>query len=99
MGVPLTSWCLQDWWPMLGNRLNPGVLQAEGRWQPDLAQRVAFGDFSGLIQGRRIGEILWLLIVWQLWRTEILGEVRGKESWLHPFWTPYPVWRYAKKWL
>ena len=97
MGVPLTSWCLQDWWPILGSWLNPGVLQTEGRWQPDLAQRVAFGDLSGLIHGRRIGEILWLLIIWQLWRTEILGETRGKKSWRHPFLIPYPVWRYAKK--
>jgi asparagine synthase (glutamine-hydrolysing) len=97
MGVPLTSWCLQDWWHILGSWLNPGVLQTEGRWQPDLAERVAFGDLSGLIHGRRIGEILWLLIIWQLWRTEILGETKGKKSWRHPFLIPYPVWRYAKK--
>lgn len=99
MRVPLTTWCLRDWWHSLGSWLNPGVLEAEGRWQNDIASRVAFGNLGGLIHGRRIGEILWLLIVWQIWRTEVLGEVMGKESWRHPFWTPYQVWRYSKKWF
>ncbi len=67
MGVPLTSWCLHDWWRNLGTWLNPGILQAEGRWQPKLAQQIVFGKLGAAIQGRRIGEILWLLIMWQLW--------------------------------
>jgi len=36
MGVPLTTWCLQNWWSKLGNWLNPAILQAEGIWQSDL---------------------------------------------------------------
>ena len=99
MGVPLTSWCLKEWWRVLGLWLNPGILQAEGRWQPDVAARIAFGDLGGMIQGRRIGEILWLLIVWQLWRSHVLGESVENRSWNHPFWLPYPVWRFTKKWL
>ena len=99
MGVPLTSWCLQEWWRSLGFWLNPGILEAEGRWQPHIAASVAFGDLGGKIQGRRIGEILWLLIVWQLWRTHVLGESEGNPSWNHPFWLPYSFWRYVKKWL
>ena len=93
MGVPLTAWCLNEWWRSLGTWLNPGILQAEGRWQPDLAARIAFGNLGGMIQGRRIGEILWLLIVWQLWRSHVLGEPMEHQSWNHPFWLPYSVWR------
>ena len=97
MGVPLTAWCLNEWWRTLGIWLNPGTLQAEGRWQADLAARIAFGNLGGMIQGRRIGEILWLLIVWQLWRSQVLGEPLENPSWNHPFWLPYPVWRYGNR--
>jgi asparagine synthase (glutamine-hydrolysing) len=98
MGVPLTAWCLQNWWSELGNWLNPVILQAEGIWQSDLAARVAFGELSGLIQGRRIGEILWLLIVWQIWRSQVLGRSFKKYSFNHPFLIPYFLWRYKKQW-
>ncbi len=99
MGVPLTSWCLNEWWRDLGQWLNPGVLAAEGRWQPDLAFRTALGDLSGTIQGRRIGEILWLLVMWQQWRSQVLGEPLENPLWQHPFWLPPRVWRYRKRWL
>jgi asparagine synthase (glutamine-hydrolysing) len=99
MGVPLTAWCLKDYWRSLGVWLNPGILQAEGRWQSDLAARIALGDLGGSIQGRRIGEILWLLIVWQLWRGNVLGEPMENRSPNHPFWLPYSFWRYSKQWL
>ncbi len=99
MGVPLTSWCLNEWWGDLGQWLNPGVLAAEGLWQPDLALRTALGDLSGTIQGRRIGEILWLLVMWQQWRSQVLGEPAAGMSWHHPFWLPPRVWRYRKRWF
>jgi len=99
MGVPLTSWYLHELWRSLGIWLNPGMLQAEGRWQPDLAARIACGDLGGMIQGRRIGEILWLLMTWQIWRSHVLGESVTNCSWNHPFWLPYPVWRFSKRWL
>jgi asparagine synthase (glutamine-hydrolysing) len=99
MGVPLTSWCLNEWWRDLGHWLNPGVLAAEGRWQPDLALRTAMGDLSGTIQGRRIGETLWLLVMWQQWRSQVLGEPSENPLWQHPFWLPPQVWRYRKRWL
>ncbi|NET49109.1 MAG: asparagine synthase [Merismopedia sp. SIO2A8] len=99
MGVPLTPWCLREWWSHLGDWLNPGILQAEGQWQADLAARIVSGQLGGLIQGRRIGEILWLLIVWQLWRQQVLGEIAASSSWSHPFWLPYPVWNTGKKWF
>jgi asparagine synthase (glutamine-hydrolysing) len=99
MGVPLTAWCLNDWWRDLGQWLNPGMLAAEGRWQTDLALLTALGDLSGTIQGRRIGEILWLLVMWQQWRSQVLGEPAAGMSWHHPFWLPPQVWRYRKRWL
>lgn len=99
MGVPLTSWCLNQWWRSLGMWLNPGILQAEGRWQPDLAACIAAGNLGGMIQGRRIGEILWLLIVWQLWRSHVLGEPLENPSWNHPFLLPYRFWRFIKRCL
>jgi asparagine synthase (glutamine-hydrolysing) len=82
---------LNQWWGNLGRWLNPGILEAEGCWRSDLASRVALGDLG--FQGRRIGEILWLLIVWQLWREHVLGESIGSRSWNHPFWVPYQVWQ------
>ncbi len=91
MGVPLTAWCLHEWWGDLGRWLNPGILEAEGCWRSNLAARVALGDLG--FQGRRIGEILWLLIVWQLWREHVLVRSIGNRSWNHPFWVPYQVWQ------
>ncbi len=92
MGVPLTAWCLNEWWRSIGRWLNPGILEAEGYWQANLGARVAMGNLGGGIQGRRIGEILWLLIVWQLWREQVLGESKGNRSLNHPFWLPHQVW-------
>jgi asparagine synthase (glutamine-hydrolysing) len=98
MGVPLTPWCWQDWWPKLGIWLNPAALAAGGLWQPDLAARVARGQLSGQIQGRRIGEILWLLITWQHWHQQVLGLPAYRSSWRHPFWLPQKFWQYQKHW-
>ena len=99
MGVPLTSWCLNDLWFSLSDWLNPSILKAEGQWQPDLPWQIIQGNLGGMIQGRRMGEILWLLIMWQLWRTHVLGEAKEKRSWNHPFWLPYKFWRYSKQWF
>lgn len=101
MGVPMTSWCLNEWWRSLGSWLNPGRLQAEGHWQSDVAARIAFGKLSGMIQGRRIGEILWLLIVWEMWRSHVLKDPVSQTASLslrHPFWLPYQLWR-SRKWF
>ena len=98
MGVPLTFWCLNEWWRDLGQWLNPGVLATQGNWQSDLALVTALGDLSGTIQGRRIGEILWLLVMWQQWRSQVIGE-SSDHLWQHPFWLPPQVWRYRKEWL
>jgi asparagine synthase (glutamine-hydrolysing) len=98
MGVPTTAWCTEEWWRSIGHWLNPGLLTAQGDFQADLAIRVALGELGGQIQGRRIGEILWLLISWQLWRETVLDHDKVERSWYHPFWVPHQVWRYHKSW-
>lgn len=77
MGVPLTSWCLGKWWGDLGRWLSSG-----GCWRADVAVRVALGDLG--FRGRRVGEILWLLVSWDLW----WGGSRGWR-----FWVPFWVWK------
>lgn len=98
MGVPLTSWCFHEFWHQIGDWLNPAVLLSEKRWQPDLADRIISGKLAAGIQGRRIGEIIWLLMMWQLWRSQILGEDVKHKSWNHPFWLPRSVWSYRQRW-
>lgn len=93
MGVPLTSWLLGPLWRKAGGWLNPEILRAEGRWQPDLALRIATGKLSGHIQGRRIGESLWLLIMWQSWRQAVMHEAL-KEPFYNPFWLPHFWWQW-----
>ncbi|MBW4470937.1 MAG: asparagine synthase [Stenomitos rutilans HA7619-LM2] len=86
MGVPLTSWCFNELWRSLGVWLNPAALSAQGVWQPHLATHLAAGKF-GTLQGRRIGESLWLLLMWQLWQHTALGTAPAF-SLNHPFWLP-----------
>jgi asparagine synthase (glutamine-hydrolysing) len=97
MGVPLTAWLYQELWSDLGKWLNPQVLKQSGFWQPDLAARLVSGKFGGSIQGRRIGEILWLIIMWEQWRIQVLREQPSSLSWNHPFWLPQPLWRSIQK--
>ncbi|MFN6501301.1 MAG: asparagine synthetase B family protein [Nostoc sp. DedQUE01] len=96
MGVPLTSWCLNDFWHQIGVWLNPEILRANNHFYPDIAAQIVEGKLAGAIQGRRIGEILWLLIMWQLWRSHFLNENFSKQSWNHPFWLPRWLWKNYK---
>ncbi|MEO1561380.1 MAG: asparagine synthase C-terminal domain-containing protein, partial [Cyanobacteria bacterium J06632_19] len=93
MGVPLTSWCVNYFWHDLGTWLNPGILRGENRFYPDIAVKIIAGELGGGIRGRRIGEILWLLIMWEMWRVEVLGEQPSKKSRNHPFWLPRWIWK------
>jgi asparagine synthase (glutamine-hydrolysing) len=93
MGVPLTSWCLNNYWHDLGNWLNPGILSSENCFFPDIASQIVTGELGGQIQGRRIGESLWLLIMWQLWRYHVFGSKLGKKSLYHPFILPRWLWK------
>lgn len=93
MGVPLTQWCLGPLWRMVGEWLQPAVLRAEGLWQENVALRVAAGKLSGQMQGRRIGESLWLLLMWQVWRNAVLQDDFQRAT-LHPFLLPPKFWHW-----
>lgn len=92
MGVPLTVWCFNQLWSDLGRWLNPADLRHEGIWQSQLPKQLVSGQL-GNIRGRRIGEALWLLVMWQQWRQQILGE--SPQGWAmdHPFWLPQWLWQ------
>jgi asparagine synthase (glutamine-hydrolysing) len=92
MGVPLNTWCLQELWHDLGTWLNPAQLQQDGIWHPQIANQIATGQL-GTIQGRRVGECLWLLLMWQVWRQTVLGKTEVTWSLNHPFWLPPWVWQ------
>ncbi len=98
MGVPLSSWCLHEFWHNLGDWLNPGILRSEGIFQPDIAAKIVSGELGATITGRRVGEILWLLVMWELWRIHVLGKVPNSKELLHPFVLPRGIWRYLKGW-
>lgn len=93
MGVPLTQWCLAPLWREVGEWLQPTVLREEGLWQEDLALRISTGRLSGQLQGRRIGEVLWLLLMWRVWRKAVLQE-DFKRSHLQPFLLPSKFWQW-----
>jgi asparagine synthase (glutamine-hydrolysing) len=97
MGVPLTAWCLKNFWYDLGIWLNPAILEAENIFYPDIAAKIVTGELGGNIRGRRIGEILWLLIMWELWYYHVFGVQRGKKSWNHPFLLPNWLWKQYRK--
>ncbi|MEO1187418.1 MAG: asparagine synthase-related protein, partial [Cyanobacteria bacterium J06636_27] len=71
MGVPLNSWCLGELWGEISKRLNKGVLKSERRYQEDVVRKILAGQIGGQIRQRRIGEVLWLLLMWELWRVEV----------------------------
>lgn len=93
MGVPLNTWLFRELWGDLGRWLNPQVLAQSGYWRSDIASILVSGKFSGTIQGRRIGEILWLVIMWEQWRIQVLGKEPSSYSWNHPFWLPPALWK------
>lgn len=74
MGVPLNNWCLGELWSEVSKRLNTGILKFEGFYQEDIIRKILAGEIGGQIRQRRIGEILWLLLMWEMWRVEVLGE-------------------------
>ncbi|MCJ8281882.1 MAG: asparagine synthase C-terminal domain-containing protein [Rivularia sp. ALOHA_DT_140] len=79
MGVPLNSWCLGELWGEVSKRLNRGILKFGGCYKEDIILKILAGDIGGQIRQRRIGEVLWLILMWELWRVEVFGEkVEGR---------------------
>jgi len=95
MGVPLTQWFVKPLWNLIAPWLNPLTLQQEGIFLPELPSQTLLGRLGGKIQGRRIGEILWLLMMWELWRYEYLSTPKFNIH-LNPFWMPYSLWKLTK---
>lgn len=96
MGVPLTLWLLGPLWREVGTWLAPEILARQGVWQKDIALRIALGRLSGHRQGRRIGELMWLIMMWQVWRKSVFGEDTGK-SYYNSFWMPHRWWEWRMK--
>ncbi|MGB3514384.1 MAG: asparagine synthetase B family protein [Microcoleaceae cyanobacterium] len=97
MGVPLTDWCLNELWSEIREWLNPEVLQAEGRFISDLAITIIQGKLGGQIRSRRVGEILWLLMIWEIWRVTILGESTISNSGYNPLFLPAWWWKWVEQ--
>lgn len=77
MGVPTTDWCLSLYpsrWPvrrLLAHYLSHRRLRREGRFDPGLIAQLRRGEDptpEGAFRKRRVGEKLWLLLMWELWR-------------------------------
>ncbi|MBD2093471.1 asparagine synthase [Microcoleus sp. FACHB-1515] len=100
MGVPLKVWYYHELWHSIGQWLNPNVLRSENRWQPHLAEAMLSGRLGVAMRDRYIGNNLWLLIMWQAWRTEVLGEIPVRRSIDSVFWLPpaigQQIWRYQR---
>ncbi len=97
MGVPLTYWCLNELWSEIRQWLNPEVLQAESRFLSDLAITIIQGKLGGQIRSRRIGEILWLLMIWEIWRVTILGESTISNFGYNQLWLPPWWWKWVEQ--
>lgn len=101
MGVPLKVWYYREFWSAIGDRLNPNVLRSQKSWQPHLADSMLSGKLGVAMRDRYIGNNLWLLLMWQAWRTEVLGEIPVKRSLDHVFWLPpaigQRIWKYRRR--
>lgn len=97
MGIPLTSWCYNELWSDLGHWLNPAMIGQQGHWKPDLPARLVSGTVSGSLQGRRIGDSLWLLLMWQRWREQFLPSASIAPSLHYPFCLPAKLWQFTQR--
>lgn len=74
MAMPVTALCLNSLRSEVRTWLNPSRLLHSGHWQPQLAFQVINGQLGGHIRGGRVGRILWLLMMWQVWQNTVLGQ-------------------------
>ena len=86
MGVPTTAWLTGPLWRRLGAFLHPRIISRRGLWQSETPLRLATGRLGAPFQGRRIGELLWLLLSLQIWLDD-------RSLRLSPFVLPASVWR------
>jgi asparagine synthase (glutamine-hydrolysing) len=74
MAVPVTTLCLNMLRSPVRNWLSPSRLKKQGIWQPQIANQIIRGELGGHIRGGKVGRILWLLMMWQVWQSTVLGE-------------------------
>lgn len=71
MGAPTTDWCLGPLRREIEVCLHPRRLRRAGWFEPDAIQKLRRGDMLlGDFRQRRVGEILWLLLMLHLWLEE-----------------------------
>lgn len=91
MGVPLSEWCLGPLWGTVGQHLNPKRLRAGNTWEADIAVRLACGEVSAQFYGRRIGELTWLILMWELWTQRNLKTAQQPNYKM--LWPPVGLWK------
>lgn len=69
MGVPTTEWCLGPLRRETARRLSPGRLKRDGWFDLDAVARLRRGeDHAAEFRRRRVGEKLWTLLMFHVWR-------------------------------
>jgi len=69
MGVPTTEWCLGPLRREVARRLSPGQLKRDGWFDAEAVARLRRGeDHPGEFRRRRVGEKLWTLLMFHVWR-------------------------------
>ena len=69
MGVPTTEWCLGPLRREVAGRLSPGRLKRDGWFDSEAVARLRRGeDHPGEFRRRRVGEKLWTLLMFHVWR-------------------------------
>lgn len=98
MAMPITTLCLNLLRSEIRTWLSPSRLLHNG-WQPRLASQVIRGELGGHIRGGRVGRTLWLLMMWQIWQTKVLGQsethnfVAGIGQYFYDLFYSPPWWR------
>ncbi len=96
MGVPLTDWCVGPMWGHLGKYFNSAALARSGYWQRDIAASLVFSEVSAQLTGRRIGETLWLMLMWEAWLDLVNGAERATSRY-NLFWPPLTLLKLLRK--
>jgi asparagine synthase (glutamine-hydrolysing) len=96
MGVPLTEWCTGPLWSLIGRYLNSRRIADGEFWQADVPAKLVLAQLSAQFAGRRIGEILWLMLAWEAW-LELVKHGGRPVSGYNLFWPPVPLLKLVHK--
>lgn len=98
MAVPVTSLCFNELRKEVRFWLKPSRLRAQGIWQPEFAEQLRKGQINGYIRGGKLGRILWLMMMWQVWKTAVFDrkEIHPSTFNFRELWEElihFPPWR------